>query len=46
MVNGAATVVDVGSRMLRRMQTGYVQNYALAMAIGLFALLGIWLFMR
>ena len=46
IVNGAAAVVDAGSRMLRRMQTGYVQNYALAMAVGLFVLLGIWIFLR
>jgi NADH-quinone oxidoreductase subunit L len=46
LVNLTATVVNTGSRMLRRMQTGYVQNYALAMAIGLFVLLGIWIFMR
>ena len=38
LVNGAATVVETGSRILRRIQTGYVQNYALAMVIGLFVL--------
>jgi len=45
-VNLMATIVETGSRMLRRIQTGYVQNYALAMAIGIFVLLGIYVLLR
>jgi NADH-quinone oxidoreductase subunit L len=46
LVNGTATVVETGSRILRRIQTGYVQNYALAMVIGLFVLLGVYVLIR
>jgi NADH-quinone oxidoreductase subunit L len=44
LVNLAAAVVDFFSRILRRLQTGYVQNYALAMAIGVFVLLVLYVY--
>jgi len=46
LVNLCGSIVQSGSRVLRRMQTGYVQNYALAMVIGLFFLLGIYVLLR
>ena len=46
LVNLCGGIVQSGSRVLRRMQTGYVQNYALVMAIGLFVLLGIYVLLR
>lgn len=42
-VNGAASVVEGGSRILRRLQTGALQSYALSIAIGAVALLAFWL---
>jgi len=45
-VNLMGALVETASRMLRRLQTGYVQNYALAMAIGIFVLLGIYVLLR
>ena len=33
-VNGTATLVRVSGSRLRRVQTGYVRNYALAIATG------------
>ena len=44
LVNLAAAVVDFFSRILRRTQTGYVQNYALAMAVGVFVLLVLYVY--
>lgn len=38
-VNGIAQLVDGSSRGLRRVQTGYVRNYALAVALGVVAIL-------
>ncbi|GAB4334849.1 MAG: NADH-quinone oxidoreductase subunit L [Candidatus Abyssubacteria bacterium] len=46
LVNLAGKVIEVGSGMLRRLQTGYVQNYALAMAIGIILLLSIYIVLR
>jgi len=46
MVNLTGRIVEVGSAMLRRMQTGYVQSYALVMAIGTFVLLSIYILLR
>ena len=37
-VNGVARVVDVASGTVRRVQTGYVRNYALAMLFGVVAI--------
>jgi NADH-quinone oxidoreductase subunit L len=39
-VNGVGTVVRGGGRHLRRLQTGYVRNYALGVAAGAAILLG------
>jgi len=39
VVNGAATLVRVTGSGVRRLQTGYVRNYALAIAIGLAAII-------
>ncbi len=44
-VNGVATVVRGGSLGLRRLQTGYVRNYALGVAVGA-ALLMVWFLTR
>jgi NADH-quinone oxidoreductase subunit L len=42
-VNGLATVVGRAAGLLRRVQTGFVMNYALSMLIGVVALLGLLL---
>jgi NADH-quinone oxidoreductase subunit L len=39
-VNGVATIVRVGGQRLRRVQTGYLRNYALGVAAGSVLLLG------
>ena len=41
VVNGAARVVDVVARLLRRTQSGFLYHYAFAMIIGVIALLGL-----
>jgi NADH-quinone oxidoreductase subunit L len=41
-VNGSAKVVDVGSRIIRHVQSGYLYHYAFAMVIGLAVMVG-WL---
>ena len=38
-VNGSARLVGVFAAVTRRVQTGYLYHYALAMIVGLFALL-------
>ncbi|MDQ2971446.1 MAG: NADH-quinone oxidoreductase subunit L, partial [Pseudomonadota bacterium] len=40
MVNGSAAAVERSSRVLRRLQTGFLYHYAFAMIIGLILLLG------
>jgi NADH-quinone oxidoreductase subunit L len=45
-VNLAGNIVDTAGRMLKKIQTGYVQNYGLAMAIGLVLFLCIYLILR
>ena len=40
LINSAATLVEVKSSIWRRSQTGYLQNYLLIMAIGIFFILG------
>jgi NADH-quinone oxidoreductase subunit L len=45
LVNLTGRIVEVASGMLRRVQTGYVQSYGLAMAIGAFVLLSIYIFL-
>jgi NADH-quinone oxidoreductase subunit L len=42
-VNGTAGAVELGSRALRRLQTGRLQNYALSIALGAGAVLLFWL---
>ena len=46
LVNLMGKIVEAGSSVLRRMQTGYVQNYALVMAIGIFVFLSIYILLR
>ena len=42
-VNGAATQTEALALRLRRLQTGHVQNYGMAMAVGVFLLVGVYL---
>ena len=42
-VNGLAAVIMRGAGLLRRVQTGFVMNYALSMLVGVVALLGLLL---
>jgi NADH-quinone oxidoreductase subunit L len=44
-VNGVATLVRLGGERLRKVQTGYVRNYALGLAAGVVLLLG-WTLVR
>jgi NADH-quinone oxidoreductase subunit L len=46
LVNLAGNIVQTASGMLKKIQTGYVQNYALAMAIGAVLFLGLYLVLR
>lgn len=43
-VNGLAIFVDIKSRILRRTQTGDVQNYALIMIFGVVLVMGVYYF--
>jgi len=43
LVNLVATVLDGFSRVFRRLQTGYVSNYALVLAVGMFALVAVYM---
>ena len=45
-VNGIATVVSRSSGRLRRVQTGFVANYALAIALGAVLIVGVYLIAR
>jgi NADH-quinone oxidoreductase subunit L len=45
-VNFVGWIVEEGSYWFRRLQTGLVQNYALLMLFGIFAFVGIYLFVR
>jgi NADH-quinone oxidoreductase subunit L len=45
-VNGMASLVRVGSLLLRRVQTGYVMNYVLSFIVGVVAILGYLAFWR
>ena len=42
-VNGVAALVRRGADEGRRLQTGYVRNYALGIAVGAFVLVGLFL---
>lgn len=43
-VNGVSATLDVGARGLRRLQTGAVQNYVLAMVMGIVVLAVVFMF--
>ncbi|MFH1626357.1 MAG: NADH-quinone oxidoreductase subunit L [Pseudomonadota bacterium] len=43
-VNGSGRFVQWGSTILKRVQTGYVQNYALSILVGIGAIIGYFLF--
>jgi NADH-quinone oxidoreductase subunit L len=45
-VNATGKILDGFSRGFRRLQTGYVANYALVLAIGMFALLCVYMVLR
>jgi len=42
-VNGSASAVEAGSKIVRRIQTGAVQSYALSIVLGAIAVLAFWL---
>jgi NADH-quinone oxidoreductase subunit L len=44
LVNAIADVIQGGSLSLRRIQTGVIQNYILAMALGILGMVVIYLF--
>ncbi len=46
LVNGVGKVLSFGSRQFRRVQTGYVSNYALVLAAGMFALVCAFVLLR
>jgi NADH-quinone oxidoreductase subunit L len=46
LVNFVGWIVQESSHAFRRVQTGLVQNYALLMLFGIFASVGVYLFMR
>jgi NADH-quinone oxidoreductase subunit L len=46
LVNGVASTLQAGFRLFRRAETGRVQNYALFMGAGLFAIVTVYLFFR
>jgi NADH-quinone oxidoreductase subunit L len=46
LVNGVADGLQAGFRLFRRAETGRVQNYALFMGAGLFAIVTVYLFFR
>jgi NADH-quinone oxidoreductase subunit L len=46
LVNGLADTLQAGFRLFRSAQTGRVQNYALVMGIGLFAIVAVYLVFR
>jgi hypothetical protein len=45
-VNLVGGIIQEGSHVFRRLQTGLVQNYALLMLVGVFAFVSIYLFLR
>jgi NADH-quinone oxidoreductase subunit L len=46
LVNGLADTLQAGFRLFRSAQTGRVQNYALIMGAGLFAIVAVYLVFR
>ncbi len=45
LVNAIADVIQGGSGVMRRVQTGAIQNYILAMTVGIFVIVGLYLFL-
>jgi NADH-quinone oxidoreductase subunit L len=45
-VNGLAYTAGAGSRMFRKLQTGFVQNYALVMGGGIVLIVAVYLFLK
>jgi NADH-quinone oxidoreductase subunit L len=45
-VNAVASLVEAVSRVLRRLQTGYYNNYAFGMAFGVLVIVGIYVLVR
>jgi NADH-quinone oxidoreductase subunit L len=45
-VNGSAELVRLGFRIFRRIQTGLVENYMLYMALGLFLMVSVYIFIH
>jgi len=43
LVNLTGIVLDAFSRLFRRLQTGYVGSYALVLAVGMFALVAVYM---
>ncbi len=43
LVNLTAAVLDLFSRLFRRLQTGYVGSYALVLVVGMFALVAVYM---
>jgi len=43
-VNGVSAVIKFGARAFRLLQTGFIQNYLLAMVLGLFIILTAYVF--
>jgi NADH-quinone oxidoreductase subunit L len=46
LVNLVAIILDAFSKLFRRLQTGYVSNYALVLAAGMFALVIVYVFLH
>jgi NADH-quinone oxidoreductase subunit L len=44
LVNGIADVIQGGSQSFKRIQTGVIQNYLLAMALGIFVIVSLYFF--
>jgi NADH-quinone oxidoreductase subunit L len=45
LVNGIADVIQNGSQTFKRIQTGVIQNYLLAMALGIFVIVSLYFFL-
>jgi len=45
LVNGIANVIQDGSQAFKRLQTGVIQNYLLAMALGIFVIVSLYFFL-
>jgi hypothetical protein len=44
LVNAIADVIQEGSQAFKRIQTGVIQNYLLAMAMGIFVIVSLYFF--